>query len=159
MGYVSQNTTCNFEKLISMKSPISKVQRSKGRVEAGIFKMAMKTNSVFFKKESSPQIATPTKRHRTTPIPCTPQNTPRRNAWTTPGDRYVPSRAEKDLEFARFLLSTPSRSPLENSPACCEENRSLMRDQLLALKGKSSDNRVMSFHQQTTLSGACESWC
>lgn len=124
-------------------------------VEAGIFKMAMKTKSVFLKA----QTPTPTKRHRTTPIPCTPQhNERRRNAvtpQTTPGDRYVPSRAGTDLEFARFLLNTPSKNLDENSPTC-EANRSLMRDKLLALKGQSSDNRVMSFHQQISPSGACE---
>ena len=130
--------------------------------------MATKTSSVFF-KESSPSTPEPLKYLPKTAASCTPQNvrqktplTPSR-ARTTPGDRYVPRRAERDLEFARFQLSTPSRNScrltenISNSPTSCEENRALMRDKLLALKGQSTESRVLSLRQQVAPSGTCKS--
>lgn len=129
--------------------------------------MATKTNSVFLTKESSRWTPERFKRLETTVTPRTPQNARQKNpltpsrARTTPGDRYVPRRAARDLQFARFQLGTPSRNScrlIENtSNSSCEENRALMRDKLLALKGQSSESRVLSLRQQVAPSGACKS--
>lgn len=129
-------------------------------INSGIFKftkkkmaMNMKTSSVFVKS------LTP-KRQSTAPrTPCTPK-TPQNPRQTTPSkprtprlyhDRYVPSRSAGDVEFSRFQINTPPRSALKsaentarnsNTPSGCA-----MRDCLLALKGQSSENRVLAFHQ------------
>lgn len=124
-------------------------------------KMAMKTNSVFF-KESSPRFPTPSKRQWRTPTSSVPRNVRQTSASTpskvrtTLGDRYVPSRAANDLEFTRFQMSTPFRGNANNHPDTPHRQDTVMRECLLALKGQSSDKRVLAFHQQAPSGGKCK---
>lgn len=127
---------------------------SRGGIFENIYSMAMKTNSVFFKE----RFPTPSKRQWTTPtspnVRHLSASTPSK-VRTTPGDRYVPSRIARDLEFTRFQMNTPFRNNLPHTP--CHEENTVMRERLLALKGQSSDKRVLAFRQEVTPScGKCE---
>ncbi len=81
---------------------------------------------------------------RTTPTrtPCltggryTRHKTPSQRS--TPGDRFIPSRASTDLQFARFKMS--NRLTDENSPPDKQ-----MLDQLLGLQGLSSSSKTLGF--------------
>ena len=123
-----------------------------------------------YKDSAQSSISTPTRRHRPR-TPFTPRNTHLTTVrCRTPGDRFIPNRSASDLEFSRFKM-TPSKhssnsESVENSPPSNVNantpnsilevrRRCAMRERLLALKGHSTDNRVLSFNQ-TPSSNHCK---
>lgn len=99
----------------------------------------------------------------------TPRRFSRRTTPRTPCDRYIPNRTSEDVEFSRFQVATPSRLTLKSSEnlnsnsstppgsSCCSKGqKQSMRECLLALKGQSSENRVLSFHPQENTTPKCE---
>lgn len=84
--------------------------------------------------------------------------TPRSEKKTTPGDRFIPSRATGDMEFARYKVAGQgmaingenTNSSASYSPSQREANAA-MREKLLSLKGKSSEDRVLSFRQTNAI--------
>ena len=130
--------------------------------------MSVKTVSVSYEESTmqlSPLVATP--KHRWRPsTPCTPRNkTPTTSTSVTPCDRYLPNRSAGNLEFSRFQMSStpPSKCALKstgNIPSvgkslqCVEtgedQSKLAMKERLLALKGQSSENRVLTFNKSVS---------
>ncbi len=126
-------------------------------------RMTMKRTPVSFEEsttQSTPLVAACTSpKHRWRPsTPCTPRSTtltPSKSA--TLCDRYVPSRSAGDIEFSRFqmnntplskcILKSTENIPSVGKPSDADESKFSMRERLLALKGQSSENRVLSFNQ------------
>lgn len=142
--------------------------------------MTTKTTSVSL-EDSPPRprplfsVNTTPNQHRTPSTFCklTPRNLSSRKLARTPGvDRYVPSRSAGDIEFSRFQISTPDPvlkssgniPSVDTSSANRDRGKFAMRECLLALKGRSSENRVLTLaHQQPSSSclyqttpGKCE---
>ena len=87
--------------------------------------------------------------------------TPRSEKKTTPGDRFIPSRATGDMEFARYKVAgqgTAFKGENANSHASYSpsqrEASAAMREKLLSLKGKRSEDRVLSFRQTNAISSS-----
>lgn len=87
--------------------------------------------------------------------------TPRSEKKTTPGDRFIPNRATGDLEFARYKVAgqgTAFKGENANWYASCSpsqrEASAAMREKLLSLKGKRSEDRVLSFRQTNAISSS-----
>ena len=114
-------------------------------------RMNMKTSSVFVKDSHTPKRQWTAARSPCTPKTNTRQATPSRaRTPLTYNDRYVPSRSAGDVEFSRFQISTPPRSALKSAENSARNNvpsGCAMRECLLGLKGQSSENRVLAFHQ------------
>lgn len=97
----------------------------------------------------------------TVSTPRTPRQYCRLNAHTpisarkTPGDRFIPSRAGADLQFSAYKVRSGKRSRAEN--CCAQDNtrtpladsakRREVRERLFALRGRSSDSKVLNFKQ------------
>lgn len=93
--------------------------------------------------------------------PRTPRRYCRLNAHTpisarkTPGDRFIPSRAGADLQFSAYKVRSGRRSRAENCPAqdntrtplADSAKRKEVRERLFALRGRSSDSKVLNFKQ------------
>lgn len=78
----------------------------------------------------------------------------------TPGDRFVPNRAAGDIDFARYKVASRDQfkgenaiSPSRSSPSQREASAA-MREKLLSLKGKSSEDRILSFRQTNAISSS-----
>lgn len=113
-------------------------------------------------------------RHRRTPTPHRPTSygtphpskidnrayasSPRSEKKKTPGDRFVPNRASGDIDFARYKIASQFKgenttSPSRSSPSQREASAA-MREKLLSLKGKSSEDRILSFRQTNAISSS-----
>lgn len=93
--------------------------------------------------------------------PRTPRQYCRLNAQTpisarkTPGDRFIPSRAGADLQFSAYKMRSGRRSRAENcraqdntrTPLADSAKRKEVRERLFALRGRSSDSKVLNFKQ------------
>ena len=89
--------------------------------------------------------------------------TPRSEKKKTPGDRFIPNRTDGDMDFARYKVAnrgailqkdentSTTTSPARSSPSQ-KEASAAMREKLLSLKGKSSEDRVFSFKQVNSIS-------
>ena len=87
-------------------------------------------------------------------------SSPRSEKKKTPGDRFVPNRAAGDIDFARYKVASHDRfkgenatSPSRSSPSQREASAA-MREKLLSLKGKSSEDRILSFRQTNAISSS-----
>ncbi len=138
--------------------------------------MTSKTPSGSYKDSTRKNISTPT-RHQGPRTPFTPRNRIHGDfQCKTPGDRFIPNRSASDLQFSRFKLtpskrcsnsesvenSPPSSTLNSNTPSSILENRSksAMTERLLALKGHSAENRILSFNQtpssKKSIPGRCK---
>ena len=72
----------------------------------------------------------------------------------TPADRFIPNRAFTDAQFSSYKLGL-EKSTGSNYDKECQaspsdlEWRKTMREKLLALKGRSSESRILAFKQST----------
>ena len=85
-------------------------------------------------------------------------SSPRSEKKKTPGDRFVPNRASGDIDFARYKIASQFKgenatSPSRSSPSQREASAA-MREKLLSLKGKSSEDRILSFRQTNAISSS-----
>lgn len=84
--------------------------------------------------------------------------TPRSEKKTTPGDRFIPNRATGDMEFARYKVTvqgTAFKGENANSHSPSQREASAaMREKLLSLKGKRSEDIVLSFRQTNAISSS-----
>lgn len=102
-----------------------------------------------------------------TPRTVTPRQYRRFNAHTptsarkTPGDRFIPSRAGADPQFSAYKVRSGRRSKAENcrvqdnartplAPDADSAKRKEIRERLFALRGLSSDSKVLNFKQTPT---------
>ena len=81
-----------------------------------------------------------------------------RSEKKTPGDRFIPNRATGDMDFARYKVASQFKSeniasPSRSTPSQREASVS-MREKLLSLKGKSSEDRILSFKQTNAISSS-----
>ena len=86
-------------------------------------------------------------------------STPRSEKKKTPGDRFIPNRATGDLDFARYKIASQFKgenatSPSSRSSPSQREASAAMREKLLSLKGKSSEDRILSFKQTNAISSS-----
>lgn len=89
---------------------------------------------------------TPTTGVRNTKLLSSTGSTRRRCVPRTPGDRFIPSRATTDMEFARFKVNNQLVD--ENSPPQKVKGEEML-DKLLDLKGVCTSSSTMSFGQTT----------
>lgn len=80
-------------------------------------------------------------------INVTPKSAPR-----TPGDRFIPSRAGADLQFSAYKVRSGRRGSrkLENARTphtIADPNSAQRKEKLFALRGRSSDSRVLNIKQ------------
>lgn len=83
------------------------------------------------------------------------------SACKTPGDRFIPSRAGADPQFSAYKVRSGRRSKAENcrvqdnartplAPDTDSAKRKEVRERLFALRGLSSDSKVLNFKQTPT---------
>ena len=90
--------------------------------------------------------------------------TPRSEKKTTPADRFIPNRAAGDMEFARYKVGSreaiikSENADLPTARSACSPSKreasAAMREKLLSLKGKSSEDRVLCFKQTNAISSS-----
>ena len=83
-------------------------------------------------------------------------STPLRCARKTPGDRFIPNRAATDAQFSSYKVGQSVRkeehSDSLSSSSGLSESKKVMHETLLALKGRSSKSRILTFKQSTACS-------
>ena len=87
--------------------------------------------------------------------------TPRSEKKKTPGDRFIPNLTEGDMDFARYKVACRdfrkdenATSPTNSRSPSQKEASAAMREKLLSLKGKSSEDRILSFKQINSISSS-----
>lgn len=86
--------------------------------------------------------------------------TPGRSAKkNTPGDRFIPNRAAGDMEFARYKVAgrdtiVKGENTNSHGSPSQKEASAAMREKLLSLKGKSSEDRILCFKQTNSISSS-----